>query len=41
MALSIRQNDQIISIPIEDQEAKISLFADDSVCFLAGSDWLF
>ena len=38
MALMIRQNDQIIGIPVGDQEAKISLFADDSVCFLDGSD---
>ena len=34
MALSIRQNDLIKGIPITNQEAKISLFADDSVCFL-------
>ena len=38
MALSIRQNDQIRGIPVKDQEVKISLFADDSVCFLDGSD---
>ena len=39
MALSIRQNDQIKGIPLKnDHEAKISLFADDSVCFLDGSN---
>ena len=37
MALSIRQNDQIRGIPLKNHEAKISLFADDSVCFLDGS----
>ena len=39
MALSIRQNDHIKGIPLlNNYEAKISLFADDSVCFLDGSD---
>ena len=38
MALSIRQNDQIKGILVKNQEVKISLFADDSVCFLDGSD---
>ena len=38
LALTIRQNDQIKGIPFENQEAKISLFADDSVCFSDGSD---
>ena len=38
MALSIRQNNQIRGIPVKDQEVKISLFADDSVCFLDGFD---
>ena len=37
MALSIRQNVEIKGIPIKDQELKISLFADDSVCFIDGS----
>ena len=37
MALSIRQNDQIKGICFKNHEAKISLFADDSVCFLDGS----
>ena len=38
MALSIRQNNLIKGIPVKNQEVKISLFADDSVCFLNGSD---
>ena len=39
LALSIRQNDLIKGIPLPNgSEAKISLFADDSVCFLDGSD---
>ena len=38
MALSIRQNNLIKGIPLKTQEVKISLFADDSVCFLDGSD---
>ena len=38
MALSIRQNYQIKGIPVHNQEVKISLFADDYVCFLDGSD---
>ena len=38
MALSIRQNPQIKGIPLQNQEIKVSLFADDSVCFLDGSD---
>ena len=33
MALAIRQNDQIIGIPIDDKMLKVSLLADDSVCF--------
>lgn len=37
MALSIRQNDQIKGICCNNNETKISLFADDSVCFLDGS----
>ena len=36
MALSIRQHRQIKGIPVNGQEAKISLFADDSVFFLDG-----
>ena len=37
MALSIRQNEQLKGIKINDHEVKISLFADDSVCFINGS----
>ena len=37
MALAIRQNEQIIGIPIEYKMLKMSLLADDSVCFLDGS----
>ena len=37
MAISIRQNDLIRGIPFENEEAKISMFADDSVCFTDGS----
>ena len=37
MALSIRQNENIKGICVDNQEAKISLLADDSVCFLDGS----
>ena len=37
MALSIRQNENIKGISVKNQEAKISLLADDSVCFLDGS----
>ena len=36
-ALAIRQNKNIKGIPIEDYDLKISLYADDSVCFLDGS----
>ena len=37
MALSIRQNENIKGISVKNQEAKISLLADDSVCF---SRWI-
>ena len=37
MALSIRQDDKIAGICVNNQEVKISLLADDSVCFLDGS----
>ena len=37
MALAIRQNVNIKGIPIDDRTLKISLFADDSICFLDGS----
>ena len=37
MALLIRQNENIKGISVMNQEAKISLLADDSVCFLDGS----
>ena len=37
LALSIRQNDRVKGIKILDQEVKISLFADDSICFVDGS----
>ena len=37
MALLIRQNENIKGICVDNQEAKISLLADDSVCSLDGS----
>ena len=37
MAIAIRQNVNIKGIPIEDKELKVSLVADDSTCFLDGS----
>ena len=36
-ALAIRQNKNIKGIPIEENDLKISLFADDATCFLDGS----
>ena len=41
MAIYIRQNDKIKGIPIQNHEVKLSLFADDSVCYLDGSDTSF
>ena len=38
MAIAIRQNDNIKGIPVEGRELKISLLADDSTCFINGSD---
>ena len=38
MALAIRQNPDIKGIPVEENELKISLLADDSTCFINGSD---
>ena len=38
MALAIRQNPDIKGIPVEENELKISLLADDSTCFIDGSD---
>ena len=38
MALAIRQNCQIKGIPVENQQLKINLLADDSTCFIDGSD---
>ena len=38
MALAIRQNPDIKGIPVEENELKISLLADDSNCFIDGSD---
>ena len=38
MALSVRQNDLIRGISLVGEETKISLFADDSVCFIDGSN---
>ena len=38
LALSVRQNEQLRGIKINNQEVKISLFADDSVCFVDGSE---
>ena len=37
MALSIRQNEQLKGIKINNHEVKISLFADDYVCFIDGA----
>ena len=38
MAIAIRQNNNIKGIPVEGKELKISLLADDSTCFINGSD---
>lgn len=38
MALSIRQNEKVKGILVENQQVKMSLFADDSVCFIDGSN---
>lgn len=38
MALAIRQNPNIQGIPVAENELKISLLADDSTCFIDGSD---
>ena len=38
MALAIRQNPNITGIPIENVDLKISLLADDSTCFIDGSE---
>ena len=38
MALAIRQNPNISGIPVEKIELKISLLADDSTCFIDGSE---
>ena len=38
MALAIRQNSNIKGIPVEENELKITLLADDSTCFIDGSD---
>ena len=35
MACNIRQNDQLQSIKIRNEEVKFSLFADDMTCFLS------
>ena len=37
MAISVRQNKNTKGIPVEGSDLKISLFADDSTCFLDGS----
>ena len=37
LALSIRQNEQVKGIKVKNHEVKISLFADDSVCFVDGA----
>ena len=37
MALAVRQNVDIKGIPVQNNEVKISLLADDSTCFLDGS----
>ncbi len=36
-AIAIRQNKNIKGIPVENHDLKISLFADDTVCFIDGS----
>ena len=38
MALSIRQNDSIRGYRVENEEIKVSLLADDTICFLDGSN---
>ena len=38
MALAIRQNSNIKGISVEDNDLKISLLADDSTCFIDGSE---
>ena len=38
MALAIRQNSNIKGIPVEENELKIALLADDSTCFIDGSN---
>ena len=37
LASSIRQNDNVKGFAINNQEVKVSLLADDTVCFLDGS----
>ena len=37
MSISVRQNEKIKGIPVYDKELKISLLADDSTCFIDGS----
>ena len=38
MAIAIRQNSNIKGIPVENRDLKISLLADDSTCFIDGSE---
>lgn len=38
VALAVKQNTNIFGIFIEDIELKISMFADDTTCFIDGSD---
>ena len=37
-ALAIKQNENIYGIFVENYELKLSLLADDTTCFLDGSD---